>query len=435
MNNSQLENEQFIDGSNRIVIDMNEIINQKKEEMNKKGFTCVEFDGYKIIKYIKDGMNLSNYYENGKGKGFYRSIITKKGILMCYSPQKSRKYDTKWKSENPDMSKLKITEFVEGTMINVFYDAEKLEWQIATRSRINGNGHFYKTEENKTFREMFLEAMISTGMKWDMLNKNYCYSFVLQHPENRIVLKHQKPSLVLTNIYLILLSQEKQYKQIIKNVDIYGELGETIVGQSEVRRPRDFSLPEFNYRDYEKFYGKDQDYTCMGVVFTNEKGERTKIRNENYEKVRELRGNNPKLQYQFYCLRKDRRVGEYLRFYPQDKEKFDIYETQVRTFTHELFKHYINTYVLSKNKSSNIERNENGYYIDYNNPKFKVHSYELHNIYKNGKINYPNFAINMYKVINYVNNLEPAKLMYSINYDLRMQNLKDIKDSYEMVEG
>ena len=45
------------------------------------------------------------------------------------------------------LSKLRRASSV-GTMINVFFDADKGEWQIATRSRINGNGKFYKTEEH-----------------------------------------------------------------------------------------------------------------------------------------------------------------------------------------------------------------------------------------------------------------------------------------------
>ena len=44
-------------------------------------------------------------------------------------------------------------------------------------------------------------------------------------------------------------------------------------------------------------------YFFMGYVLHNEiSGERVKYRNENYEYVRHLRGNNPKIQYRHLIL-------------------------------------------------------------------------------------------------------------------------------------
>ena len=432
MSATNFENNQFIDEkTNKIYIDRDDIMKRTKEQLEKKGFKMIEYDDYKIFKYIKNGLNLAHFHETGKGKGFYRSIITKHGVLMCYSPSKSKKYDYRWRNFNRDMDKLRITELVEGTMINVFFDAEKGEkgeWQIATRSRINGNGKFYKTEENKTFREMFLEAMISTGLKWEMLDDYNCYSFVLQHPDNRIVLKHQKPGLVLTHIYSVTgILYDKPYNNAIIQHDINGKFGDKIVDNCEVRRPRDYSLPEFTYKDYEKFYGEDAEYDIMGVVFTNEKGERTKIRNENYENVKELRGNHPKLQYNFHCLRKDKKIQKYLSYYPEDSDTFQSFENIVRDFTYNLFSHYKKSYV-EVHYSKTLERNEKGKYKYWDNPKYKLHAFGLHDIFITHKK-----PITLKNVIDYVNNLPPAKLMYSINYDLRKQQVDEIKEEYEIV--
>ena len=46
---------------------------------------------------------------------------------------------------------------------------------------------FYLDENKKTFRYLFLDVMNSTNLEFDNLNKEYSYSFVIQHPENRIV--------------------------------------------------------------------------------------------------------------------------------------------------------------------------------------------------------------------------------------------------------
>ena len=39
--------------------------------------------------------------------------------------------------------------------------------------------------------KMFQDA--SKSLNWDNLNKDYCYSFVLAHPDNRVVARHNKP--------------------------------------------------------------------------------------------------------------------------------------------------------------------------------------------------------------------------------------------------
>ena len=62
-------------------------------------------------------------------------------------------------------------------------------------------------EETMAKNEMFQKYFLPL---FDKLDKNLCYSFVLQHSDNRMVLKHQKPGLVLTHIYSVTGILEKQ---------------------------------------------------------------------------------------------------------------------------------------------------------------------------------------------------------------------------------
>ena len=99
--------------------------------------------------------------------------------------------------------------FIEGTMINVFYDSNYGVngcWQIATRNTVGGEVSFYKTSNgtsNKTFNEMFMDACIFNNFNLQLLNPRFCYSFVLQHPENRIVVPFKFPQLYLISVYKI----------------------------------------------------------------------------------------------------------------------------------------------------------------------------------------------------------------------------------------
>ena len=55
-----------------------------------------------------------------------------------------------------------------------------------------------------TFRDMFLEASYENNMSFNLLDKKYSYSFVVQHPENRIVVPFKKPQLYLVAVYSII---------------------------------------------------------------------------------------------------------------------------------------------------------------------------------------------------------------------------------------
>jgi hypothetical protein len=122
-----------------------------------------EFQDYALVNYKKH----ENY------DGLYRSVIFKNKKVVCFSPPKSIPY-TEFCENNP-ISTVVVDEFMDGTMINVFYDGETNKWVIATRSIVGAKCVFYS---QKTFHDMFHE----TGIDYDTLNKEYCYSFVLQHP-------------------------------------------------------------------------------------------------------------------------------------------------------------------------------------------------------------------------------------------------------------
>ena len=102
-----------------------------------------------------------------------------------------------------------VEEYVEGTMINMFYDEDKKDWELSTRSTVGGNISFYlqdkkdNAEVRYTFRKMFLEACNVNNLDFDILNRDYCYSFVLQHPQNRIVTLITRPQLYLVRVYKI----------------------------------------------------------------------------------------------------------------------------------------------------------------------------------------------------------------------------------------
>jgi len=350
--------------------------------------------------------------------GIFRSVITRDDEILCFSPPKSMSYET-FKSSNTDFSKVTSEEFIEGTMINLFYDKNKKfpddrkeeivdenRWEITTKSVIGADNQIKNGENTTSFRRMFLESMIESGLEFHHLNKEYCYSFVVQHPKNRIVKIITKPSLYLIAIYKI-------DGRIV--TDVTKEQRDTL--NNYVKFPEKYYFESYDAAQ-EKYASMDTYYDVVGIMFKNSQGHRTKLRNPIYEKVKHLRGNNLKLQFQYMALRQIGKVGNYLKYYPEDKGAFSKFRDDIHQYTRKLHKNYISCYI-KKNKPL-VE-----YDFEYKTHMFKLHEKFISELRNNGK------NVSMEVVIQYVNNLHPAKLMYTLNQPLHKQKRDIVKTNLE----
>jgi hypothetical protein len=285
---------------------------------------------YKIIKYDKNLLNfdLINSY------GLCRSIvINSENKVVCVSPPKSISSDT-FIQKYPDLNDdIVIQEFIEGTMINVFYDNSigvNGAWEISTKSVVGANTSFYKSKNSKSFREMFLEAVKECNLSLDSLNKFLCYSFVLQHPNNRIVVPFVKPKLYLVAVYYIKNLGKTNIEVSSYSVNSIRHLD---WGNTTIQFPEIYDKTSYTEL-IQKYASMNTNYHILGFMMYNLKtGERAKVRNPVYEQIRQLKGNQPKLQYQYLCLRKQGKVGEYLKFFPESKVEFSNFRDDIHLFT------------------------------------------------------------------------------------------------------
>lgn len=351
---------------------------------------------YYIYRYIKDKLTKDTH----QTLGLFRSIVVLDGEIVSFAPPKS--IDCEAFIEKHSLSECILEEFIDGTMINLFYvegleDEELGNWEIATRSFVGGDFSFFFNPENPmTFRTMFIHAVKEHNIDLSRLSPKYSYSFVLQHPNNRIVTPQYKPSISLTDVYSI---DEFNISKVDKM-----EFVDTLP------IPKRYNNSEYcSFQDiYDKFTStKKEDYKTMGVIILNGE-DRTKFRNPAYEVVRELRGNQPKLQYTYLELRRKSRqdVLQYLEYYPEHREEFNKFNKQVKQFSETLYNKYHLTQVKRK-----INHKDLAY-------QYKPHVYTLHNEYLNILKKNGEFITREY-VNNYIDKLETAKLMYALNYSMR----------------
>tara|TARA_Y100000994_G_C15692853_1_gene442242 strand:+ start:589 stop:1794 length:1206 start_codon:yes stop_codon:yes gene_type:complete len=358
---------------------------------------------YGIIKYNKESLS----DENVDTVGLFRSVIYKNKKIMAIAPPKSASYN-KFMTQH-DINECVVEEYVEGTMVNMFYDNDSEEWEIATRSTVGGKTNFIVSSfNNHTFRSMFLEASNNANFEYDILDKTLCYSFVLQHPKNRIVVPFSQTRIYLTACYRI----NDDFTVDVIDVD---SIKETLCS-TNIQFPKKYTGIEEVYNLTELMSDSFGDYTVVGfMIHHHNSGMRCKIRNEGtYEYVRKLRGNQPKEQYRYLELCHTGRLDVYLSYYPEDIEAFNNYRNQVNSFINTLYQNYVKCFIKKECPLVNYPY------------QYKTHMYELHKIYlekiKPGKVQYTT-VMNINIITWYILNLPPAKLMYAINYHHRPEHL------------
>ena len=254
---------------------------------------------------------------------------------------------------------------------------------------------------------MFLEAAKAANLVLDFLNPLYSYSFVLQHPENRIVVPFKEPKLYLVAIYYIDNSDTSNITVRSINMD---DLKKFDWRGANIHFPQKYSFEKYSEL-IEKYASMNTSYDTLGVILNNIKtGERAKIRNPVYEQVRNLRGNQPKLQYQYLCLRKEGKVKDFLQFYPENRKEFSSFRDQIHLFTETLYSNYVSCYI--KKSKPLIEFSE----------QYRTHMFNIHKKYMDELREKKLFVTNTV-VIKYVNELHPSLLMYCLNFHMRKRNI------------
>lgn len=324
------------------------------------------------IPSICDKIMFENYYiiKASPDDRLFRSVIyNHQDKMVCFSPPKS----TAAVSFTYPLSTCRIEEFVEGTMINLFYDNQ---WIVSTKSNVGANCTFYS---NITFKTLFDVAFSECGLSENMLTKTHTYSFVLQHPLNKIVIDFPSPTLVLIAVYKI------DGNQVTEVVDPL---------QTKLRGPIQYS---FNETELDSFL-KLAPYTIKGIVLHCQ-GYRTKFYTPSYDYVKNLRGNYPTLTHQAIVLHKNNTVNQFLTFFPEYTTSINKYCQDINNFTNHLYSCYIECFIHKKKVHKDFSK------------AVKYHMYKLHEDYLHTRK-----SIHKKLVIQYVNSLSPPELVASISY-------------------
>ena len=381
--------------------------------------------------------------------GRFRSVVfDDSGKICCVAPPKMLKLSDALSSAevNSAGGYLHAEELVEGVMFNLFFSGEK--WYVATKScvgevsydhmkdapaaassvaELDADGEAKLTSSSSSSAAAFQKLSIQEVLRrriCDTLSlltngveaapKQYCYSFVLQHPKNQIVVEVSAPQLFLVAVYeLSALTSGDSSSVGVNAIRLERDIFSTAFSGSVFHMPSGLScvadstddtsatFTPHTVDDYCKMYGSNETRgaSLPGVVFRDaDTGFCYKKRNPKYESVKKRKGVELKLLTQYLYLRKERTIDEYLGYHPQHNRVFNDFRERLHDYTSRLYSAYIEHYVKKDNKPLKEYERE-----------LRTHMYKLH---------YDVFLVTMkesgafvtkHTVINYVNNLAPAQ--------------------------
>lgn len=361
--------------------------NNERTKNYTHSYFLVNYDKKILQKRIDDGV------EYGYEQCVRSVILNADRKIVCFSPPMCEPTPRSKEFGNDkvvlDLSKVKFAEeFVEGTMVNLFYNPSNdvQGWEFSTRNLVspaekkeNSSG----VVDKKCFRRMFFEACVLIGLDFDDLPKEYSYSFVLQHPDNTIVAPVKSMALYIVAIYYI------------DGTTVY-EMDRSVVkwsAFSSVRHPARFGLLK-GEEDFHKIINvwasNNSLYYYPGVMFRTHEGARYKFRNPNYEYVKNAKGAVEKSRFVYLHLKKLGSLKKHFDRFPEDEVEFFRHQTNFYNYTHNLHKNYLECYV---NKKKPLKE----YAIEYKKNMFQLHEHYKIVLKTAGK------RVNMTAVVEFMN--------------------------------
>jgi hypothetical protein len=310
--------------------------------------------------------------------------------IVCYSFEKSEDMENINPKINLNESRFDIS--IDGVLIRVYnYNGV---WMISTKKCIDAKKARWLT--NKSFHEMFEEVFPTE--KIANMDVNDCYTFILCHPDNNMVVKYDSPRL-----YHIATRNMTTFQEYEKDIGIEQSPKQMIVNGDVSVLNQMMTSPNLNYEGY---------------ILVDSTYKRQKFSSPYYKRAREVWGNTNNRFYRFCEIRKEGPVlmEEYIKYFPQDTNDFLKYETKIVDFGKKVFETYQDRHV--RRKQINIPQH------------LKRVIYDIHGDFlKNRQMT------DMVKIMQWISNYDAKLLVHLINQDESSQRGEVSENqNHEMVE-
>ena len=412
------------------------------------------------LKYDRAKLTEEQYATIGR----FRSVVfDSNGKICCIAPPKMLKLADEMNvlPVNSAGGHLHAEEIVEGIMVNLFWHSGSGGgggWYIATKSCVGevsydhiieslaqsqfpdavateqpaaATATFQKLNVHEVLRRRICDVLSLLPGTLESLPKEYCYSLVIQHPKNQIVNVITVPKLYLVAVYKLSnaddteteANNDSEMTAIRIDRDIFSaNFGGSVShmpsglsciaadggeGEGEGDTTAAATFTPHTVEDYCRMYAslETRSVSLPGVVFVDkDTGFCYKKRNPKYENVKKRKGMEQKLMAQYFQLRKDHGIDEYLKYNPQHSRSFRQCRDRLHDDTQRLYDAYIAHYVKKDAKP-----------LKEYDRELKTHMYKLHYDVYLATLKETGAFVTKHTVINYVNVLAVAQQLACLN--------------------
>lgn len=308
------------------------------------------------------------------------------GIDTCIDVDEIDKESSEYKD-----SLWTVEECYDSTMLKMYYyDGE---WQLATTNCINAQTSWWSTP--KSFDTLFRESIT---IDYNGLNKDYCYTFVLQHPSNQLVILVDRPYVYHVGTRSLIANDN--YREIEDDiVYCFNERGE----RCEVLRPKVISegskIEDVKIMMEERTANGSyvRGYMLKRVLETGSV-KRVKMDTNIYKDMANIRGNTQSLSIRYLQLINSDGDRQKLRnYYPMFRQHFDTIEASLLAISSTIQNEYYHKYIKKE-------------YKRMYNPRYEQTLRQLHGQYKRtrelttNEVVYAKLKTYNYKILGYIMN-------------------------------
>ena len=209
-----------------------------------------------------------------------------------------------------------VEQFLDGVPLGTFFDKQTGYWRLHTRTVMDASNRYYS--QTKTFANMAGNADFPALLPH--LDKAMGYTFVLQHPENRIVVPIGVPKLVC--VQTVRITESGAFDLVAPSV---APVGVYAIGSSSRTGPMGClhdsipptwdtacKFPETNSLSIPHFRGY--------MIKNPTTGQHWKLVDPLYARVAALRGEGSRLDFRWMTLWTDGFLEKYLFYYPEEAD-------------------------------------------------------------------------------------------------------------------
>ena len=281
-----------------------------------------------LLKYDREKSDINNILVRE-----CRGIILEKETnkVVCYGLNKMNSKNEFEKIASDIWSECKIEDSIDGTQIRLYYNNK---WVITTARCIDG----YKSKWNYVKSYGILFDDVKHLVDLNKLNKNYTYTFIMKHVENRII-------------------------ENVKDNDLYHIHTRDNISLNEVEHDIGVKKPtKYHFESLKDL--KDElgvmTFETMGYVVSYE-NEKYMYRCKEYESVKELKENN--------------KLESFLFYFPEYEKLFKYTEDKLLNLYKNIHNLYLNKFIYKNIEFKDINityrsiiYNLHGLFKETNNP-------------------------------------------------------------------